>query len=1261
MKKLTLAALTLMAAACSKDLPQNPAPVQIVARFDPSASPPIVPAPTDLAVNPTTGLLSVPVPSGASDIDLDFIAFLDTLNGFPSDTPGTATFTGSLSPDSVSAATVKVLDVTANYAAVTTSITYAETGNGAAPGEVIISPPGTGWTAGHEYAIALVGGASGLKGAHGEPVVGSAAWALVRSSKSLVTGCDSDHFFTADGKVNTDCRSTTDLIPSSVSSEDPTGRLREQGANAVALEQVRLHYKTVFDQLDSQGIKRADVPLLFTFKVATNAEMLFNPATLQVPLPNDLAINPATGLVNAPIDPSAPAAQQEFTRTYLNTLNGFPGQSPGTTTIINGDADPSTVNASTVLVLDLNGDPLPDGGAAPVPAQIGYIPAQHEIIVNPPEADGAWKKGHKYAVIVVGGPDGVKTTDGKEIGPTDAFALARSPHSLVNDGCDPTDLSTCTGTLTVAPLPISQAVQLEQVRKAYAPLIAAVEANTGITYDQISILWTFTIVSSPEVTFNLATDASAAIPFPSSFIYDATNHKVNLPPDPSNPFRDGLNTLDGFSLTAPIVSENRADLGALTDDARIDATTLGQSTLGTDDGGSPILSAPGAGLLALAPGAEQPQYVACVNCASSRNIDGTPPDSPDQLQLVPQVPLAEKTPYAGFVTTAVKSTDGDAVIPTLQFALLRLHAPLIENGVPTVSGLSIPQAQALEPIRQAYQVLFGALEQAGIDRQNLALAWSFQTQTAHSALVGLYGYPTQLGARLPSIPAYLVGGTLPLAGGLVENNLLGALPAPLKTDIGHAYFGGLSTPVALTGPGGTFDLANPEITTVGFTLVVPKAATHPMPANGWPVVVFGHGLTRNRNDALAIANAFATAGFATISTDVVWHGDRTICAGAALGGASIKHTGAPDTRITSDDEACANPATMKCDEDGTSASYGRCIARTPNSGAGNFTDACGDAAFAGILPAGAGDLWCLANLSHGNEGYCVHHNPADQSTWKCAGGDFRRTSNNAPDISGWNILNLNNLFATRDNFRQQVIDEAQLIRVINEPTATPNSLNVVLTAEGGGKLDASKINYTGQSLGGILGTLVTSASPDIHHSVLNVPGGDFISLLLTSPSFADVKVAFLGALAAQGLTPGHPAFDQFLGVADWILDPADPRNAANFLDPATPATGTVPADRAVLVQYIDQDQTVPDGNALELIASANRDPNAPQVDVHFFKPTTTDSHDAFGLDFGNRHGFLLNFTNTNITAAAQTDAVTYVATGASDCNVSICTVQGVSP
>jgi pimeloyl-ACP methyl ester carboxylesterase len=45
-----------------------------------------------------------------------------------------------------------------------------------------------------------------------------------------------------------------------------------------------------------------------------------------------------------------------------------------------------------------------------------------------------------------------------------------------------------------------------------------------------------------------------------------------------------------------------------------------------------------------------------------------------------------------------------------------------------------------------------------------------------------------------------------------------------------------------------------------------------MPVNGWPVVIFQHGLTRNRLDAIAIADSFADAGYVVASIDLPLHG-----------------------------------------------------------------------------------------------------------------------------------------------------------------------------------------------------------------------------------------------------------------------------------------------------------------------------------------------------------------------------------------------------
>jgi hypothetical protein len=44
------------------------------------------------------------------------------------------------------------------------------------------------------------------------------------------------------------------------------------------------------------------------------------------------------------------------------------------------------------------------------------------------------------------------------------------------------------------------------------------------------------------------------------------------------------------------------------------------------------------------------------------------------------------------------------------------------------------------------------------------------------------------------------------------------------------------------------------------------------PATGWPVVIFQHGITRNRSDMLAIAPTLASAGFVVVAIDLPLHG-----------------------------------------------------------------------------------------------------------------------------------------------------------------------------------------------------------------------------------------------------------------------------------------------------------------------------------------------------------------------------------------------------
>lgn len=64
-----------------------------------------------------------------------------------------------------------------------------------------------------------------------------------------------------------------------------------------------------------------------------------------------------------------------------------------------------------------------------------------------------------------------------------------------------------------------------------------------------------------------------------------------------------------------------------------------------------------------------------------------------------------------------------------------------------------------------------------------------------------------------------------------------------------------------------------SIERVPMLVTVPNANSgQPEPMDGWPVVIFQHGITRNRLDAIAVADRLAFAGFVVIAIDQPLHG-----------------------------------------------------------------------------------------------------------------------------------------------------------------------------------------------------------------------------------------------------------------------------------------------------------------------------------------------------------------------------------------------------
>jgi hypothetical protein len=949
----------------------------------------------------------------------------------------------------------------------------------------------------------------------------------------------------------------------------------------------------------------------------------FDPASSVVPVPNDLAISTTTGMVTVPVLATDSPAQTEFNQSYLGTLTGFPQESTGQV-LLSGPLDPTTVVAQNVVVFDITNPsaPAPVAGAVPAPD-----PVLTAIDIAPPA--GAWTRAHRYAVALIAGAGRLTGANGEPVIGSPTWGLVSSPSPLVtcpkNASGQPDFTSTdCRATVDVIPStetdPLKRlidqgksAAQLEPIREGYAPLLAAIEQVEGFTdASHIPILWTFTVVDAGEVTFD---PANGVVPFPNDVLRSGgqvalPNPLTGLPlaasdclaaTDMTVALYCGLNTLDGFSTIAAPISENGLTNDAVAQ-AAVDATTLTAQSVGL----VPIVSA--------APVEEQttPQYSPCLNCLSSGGQT-----SPEQLQWRLVAPLDEKTTYLAYVTGSVKDTLGKNVIANPVFALVRSKNAIAVGGKSQVNVLTDAQATQLEPLRLALMPALDGLEAVGLPRTSLTLAWAFTTQSEATLLDQLHAY-----AGAAATQAVLPQGPVIFTDATAQYMAAAAASGAPTSAIGKFYAGVFLTPVTVTGPGGTFDAASAVPKPVTFGLAIPAGAA---PAAGFPVTIFGHGLTRDRNDFVAIANSLALAGQATIATDVLFHGERSSCTGAG----SVVGAGVSDSAV------CANPATMTCNEDPL---IGRCVARDPTT-----RIACPGFMIAGS-PDPTGNLGCQA----AGAGACM---AADGTVdGKCEGGDLARDAGGRPLISGWNIFSLTNFFATRDNFRQQVIDLAQLVHTLG--VTGPTSI----ASLAGTTFDLTRMGYVGQSLGGILGTLFNAASPVTHNVVLNVPGGDITQIILTAPSFAGQKAALLAGLHAQGIEPGTPAFDQFIGTVQWIVDPADPANMGWRL--THPLLAAPNATRKAFIQFIQDDQTVPNIANLALVAAANRQfvDTPPSLNctgaLSCYEFTDAiDGFDTTSVPVGMRHGFLLAPPSSQpaalaLTAKAQLQAATFLATGA---------------
>ena len=600
----------------------------------------------------------------------------------------------------------------------------------------------------------------------------------------------------------------------------------------------------------------------------------------QLPTPNDLAFTGGDGThLNVPDLPTDSPAQRAFNR-YLNTLNGFPSSSVAHAQFT-GPIDPATVTVQTastpgaVVVVDITAAMLASGVTAAVGADGSSLD-----IVNPQR----WQSGHRYAVMLFGDDDpvGLRAADGGFVLASTTFFFLRAPVPLLARCMDPTNPDcVCPPEAVADPNDQSchsvarglsdaqarqiepQRAQLDQALSQLLPLAAPNHARTNLV-----LFWTFTITSQPMAVFDPTT---GAIPFPNDLLIDPSTGKVALPIAPGDPqaqLKMELNTLDGFSVSAPETAP--VDLPA---GASIDAATLvpGRSLVLTN--------------LDPTPGAEQPAYAGAAAFG--------------QIAIQPLTALvSDQRKYAAVLTRAITDQAGEPLAPAPTTALVLQENPLFDGTHTTVSVLSDAQAQQLEALRRALQPLVALLGARGLAREQIAAVWTFTTQSIARPLAALDAFPTQAGLPIDvTATVYTNFATLPPelqpfvadVGAVV----LGTFPSQLVYDPATRVvsFTRMPSAMAPTTPQADVFTVTPAATipaTIRYWLTVPKATA----GAAAPIVIAQHGLASWRGDLFSLGEDFAKGGAATIAFDLDFHGSRTRCSSddQCLGGAGSCNT-----------------------------------------------------------------------------------------------------------------------------------------------------------------------------------------------------------------------------------------------------------------------------------------------------------------------------------------------------------------------------------
>jgi hypothetical protein len=246
---------------------------------------------------------------------------------------------------------------------------------------------------------------------------------------------------------------------------------------------------------------------------------------------------------------------------------------------------------------------------------------------------------------------------------------------------------------------------------------------------------------------------------------------------------------------------------------------------------------------------------------------------PDTLVVGPALgyPLLPNTKYAIVVTNGVRSTAGAPIGPSPDLS--------------AVLGLT-PTNATNQPVHDLFAPALADIAALGVVATSIA---HFTYFTTNDPTAETFAIADNLAATVPA-PAVLTDVDAGVGDG-GSGTTLQQNPSDVEQGVYDVYSGWYGPapnyqegvpPYTSAGGGFVFDPSGHAVLQntfpMRFTLVVPNATPCPMPANGYPILMYGHGTGGDYRSIIeegnSVGDAMARQCIASIGTDDIFHGAR---------------------------------------------------------------------------------------------------------------------------------------------------------------------------------------------------------------------------------------------------------------------------------------------------------------------------------------------------------------------------------------------------